>query len=242
MFCNVCCTEIPYRKCAWPRDELNCIHCGSCVRQRALYYVFQLLFPTMNDDLVVHQSSPGNTYFDNIFKGYKNYSFSQYFPGVPTGQYHNGVLCADIDNLPFPSDSIDVFYTLDVFEHLFEPVAALKEIYRVLKPGGYYLMTVPLERQYESTEKACYLDETNTLVHTPTEMSKAKGVELEYHGNPIDQTGSVVTYYYGYDLVETIKNNTPFEVQVFFHNGDLLPFGIEGIFKDVFVCKKNLVP
>jgi hypothetical protein len=69
--------------------------------------------------------------------------------------------------------------------------------------------------------------------------SLSLGFQLVYHGNPIDQTVSVVTYYYGYDLVETIQNNTPFEVQVFFHNGDLLPFGIEGIYKDVFVCKKK---
>lgn len=120
---------------------------------------------------------------------------------MPTGQYHNGILCADLTDLPFDD------YTLDVFEHLFDPALAIKEIFRVLKTGGVYFMTVPLERQHEATEKAC---NDNTLVHIPTTMSMIKGVELEYHGNPVDDKGAVVTYYYGYDLVDFIRKHCTF--------------------------------
>jgi ubiquinone/menaquinone biosynthesis C-methylase UbiE len=48
-------------------------------------------------------------------------------------------------NLPFSSDYFDVVTLLAVFEHI-EPsklVEIHKEIYRILKPGGIYVMTTP---------------------------------------------------------------------------------------------------
>ena len=41
-----------------------------------------------------------------------------------------------IYNLPFPDDSFDAAFAHAVLNHLGEPLQALKEMYRVLKPGG----------------------------------------------------------------------------------------------------------
>ncbi len=46
-------------------------------------------------------------------------------------------------NLPFGDDEFDLVSALDVIEHNEEDVAMLREIYRVLKPGGLVLITVP---------------------------------------------------------------------------------------------------
>ena len=43
---------------------------------------------------------------------------------------------ADIRDLPFPDDSFDVVFTSAVLEHLGDPERALREIHRVVKPGG----------------------------------------------------------------------------------------------------------
>ena len=43
----------------------------------------------------------------------------------------------------FPSDSFDVVTILDVIEHLTDPVAELKEAYRVAKPGGLLVASTP---------------------------------------------------------------------------------------------------
>lgn len=43
---------------------------------------------------------------------------------------------ADIHELPFPDSSFDAVFTSAVLEHLENPVDALKEIRRVLRPGG----------------------------------------------------------------------------------------------------------
>jgi SAM-dependent methyltransferase len=49
-------------------------------------------------------------------------------------------------NLPFPDLSFDLVTALDVVEHLDDDVSALREMGRVLRPGGHLLVTVPAHR------------------------------------------------------------------------------------------------
>ena len=44
---------------------------------------------------------------------------------------------------PFPKEAFDSVLTNQVFEHVFNPADFINEIHRVLKPGGYMLLTVP---------------------------------------------------------------------------------------------------
>jgi SAM-dependent methyltransferase len=46
-------------------------------------------------------------------------------------------------SLPFEDGSFDLVTALDVIEHLDDDVAALREMRRVLRPGGHLLVTVP---------------------------------------------------------------------------------------------------
>jgi len=45
--------------------------------------------------------------------------------------------------LPFPNEAFDVVMSFDVFEHIPDSDGHLREVYRVLKPGGYYLLQTP---------------------------------------------------------------------------------------------------
>jgi SAM-dependent methyltransferase len=53
------------------------------------------------------------------------------------------VIQADARSLPFPECSFDLVVCLDVLEHIVEDHLAAKEIFRVLKPGGKFLVSVP---------------------------------------------------------------------------------------------------
>jgi SAM-dependent methyltransferase len=53
------------------------------------------------------------------------------------------VVLGDAQTLPFSSGSFDVVLATDVIEHLDDDLSALKEIDRVLAPGGRALITVP---------------------------------------------------------------------------------------------------
>jgi len=47
------------------------------------------------------------------------------------------------DRLPFDSDTFDLVTALDVIEHIDDDLGVLREVKRVLKPGGRLLVTVP---------------------------------------------------------------------------------------------------
>lgn len=50
------------------------------------------------------------------------------------------------DRFPFKDESFDVATCLEVLEHLEDPRNALDEIFRVLKPNGYLLISTPNSR------------------------------------------------------------------------------------------------
>jgi SAM-dependent methyltransferase len=53
------------------------------------------------------------------------------------------VIAGSVLDMPFDSDSFDLSVCLDVIEHLDDDVGALRELRRVLAPGGSLLVTVP---------------------------------------------------------------------------------------------------
>ena len=46
-------------------------------------------------------------------------------------------------DFPFDNDSFDMVFAGEIIEHLFSTDHFLDEIYRVLKPGGYFIITTP---------------------------------------------------------------------------------------------------
>ena len=47
------------------------------------------------------------------------------------------------EHIPLPDESIDIITALEVLEHLLNPDHMIKEAYRVLKKGGYFLVSTP---------------------------------------------------------------------------------------------------
>jgi SAM-dependent methyltransferase len=53
------------------------------------------------------------------------------------------VIAGSVLEMPFEADSFDLAVSLDVIEHLEDDLAALRELRRVVAPGGSLLVTVP---------------------------------------------------------------------------------------------------
>jgi ubiquinone/menaquinone biosynthesis C-methylase UbiE len=76
-------------------------------------------------------------------------------PGLHSAKknYPNAVfIAACLTQLPFRDNLFDFIYSIDVVEHLEQPLLALQEYHRICRPGGYILVQTPnypLKRIYD---------------------------------------------------------------------------------------------
>lgn len=127
----------------------------------------------------------------NILKKHPKYIFSEYFPdpNLKPGQLVGGIRFENLQSLSFKDNSLDLIISLDVFEHIEKPYMAFKEIYRVLKPNGIHIFTVPLDL---TNTKHLFDDYGNPLY------------SLIYHEDPLRSEGALVYTQFGIDIVDIL--------------------------------------
>ncbi|MCJ8280913.1 MAG: class I SAM-dependent methyltransferase [Rivularia sp. ALOHA_DT_140] len=165
-----------------------------------------------------------NDAFSQVFQSSKSYYCSSYMPNVEIGaEISERVFCQDLEQLTFTSEKFDVVITEDVFEHIRDYEKAFREVYRVLKTGGYHIFTIP-----------CFFDKP-TLFRVDT--SGKEDIHLlppEYHGDRI--RGKILAYRtFGIDIFECLEN-IGFETTVDFSNYLDRRYGIFDSY--AFCCKK----
>jgi DNA-directed RNA polymerase subunit RPC12/RpoP len=170
----------------WHRDTYECMRCGSIPRQRALMQVLEEVAPQWRE-LRIHESSPDGASSRRLARECRGYDASQYWPDVAPGATRDGVRCEDVTRLTFDDESLDLFITQDVFEHVLHPERGFAEIARVLRPGGLHVFTVPWYRWKPTL--------------TRTRAGADGGLEHleppDYHANPVDPAGSLVITEWG---------------------------------------------
>jgi SAM-dependent methyltransferase len=136
--------------------------------------------------------------------------------------------CENLEHLSFDDESVDLHLTQDVFEHLFDPATAFREIARTLRPGGAHVFTTPLVRKNEPTEFCASLAPDGTVIHL-TEP-------VEYHANPLSSEGSLVTVNWGYDITNFIFETSGLFTEIVFL--DILEHGIRAEYIEVLITRK----
>lgn len=97
------------------------------------------------------------------------------------------------DNIPLPDESQDFIVSSHVLEHFPNPIKALKEWYRLVKPGGIIYMIVPhKERTFDSVQPRTTLEHLVQDYHND---------ETRYHENPQGHDHCWITE----DILEVIK-------------------------------------
>jgi SAM-dependent methyltransferase len=72
--------------------------------------------------------------------GIEAYGLERHFPGAPLSP---NIFYQDLSDCKFPNDHFQVIILWHVLEHLPDPVAALREIDRILRPCGWLSVAVP---------------------------------------------------------------------------------------------------
>ena len=231
-YCPVCGAETMFRiDGEWLREQYLCTQCLSTPRQRALLHVLNQCRPDWRS-AAIHESSPGSPSSDKLYREGRRYTFSHYYPGIPSGEMGpEGARCENLETMSFPDASFEIFITQDVLEHIFDPAAAFREIARVLIPGGFHIFTVPRYRA---------LKESRCRARRLADGSVEYLEEAVYHGNPVDAKGALVTWDYGMDLAERIFLAGGLFTESFLIRDRSL--GLDGELLEVFVSRKAGAP
>lgn len=80
----------------------------------------------------------------------------------------------DVCNLPLADDSADLVLSSSVMEHVYDPEAAVQEMYRIVKPGGQVYAEIPFMRAYHMEP----IDYQRYTISGIEELFKRHGFEL----------------------------------------------------------------
>jgi len=228
-FCCCCDRDVLFKtENVWYRDYYKCSNCGSIPRHRAIMHIIETLYPDW-EGAYIHESSPSEGGASAKIKRLcNNYIASQFYMGKKPGEYEGLFRNEDLSNQSFDNEIFDMVVTQDVLEHVFNAEKVFCEIARTLKPEGFHIFTVPLVNKEKPTEKTAEINKDGTLTYfTPP----------EYHGNPIDCNGSLVTYKWGYDIVDIIQKSCNMVSEIY--TLDDIGLGIRAEYIDVIVSRKQ---
>lgn len=189
------------------RDQLICERCRLNNRQRGVIFTAKRLGlnPADMKVYVYEQTTP---FYKTLLKINPRLSGSEYLgPDVPKGAIVNGVRHEDAMELTYPSDSFDLLISNDVFEHVPDLQASLREARRVLKPGGVLIFSIPFDLSKEESRVRAVL-RNGALEHLE---------EPEYHGNPLSEKGSLVFTDCGWDVIDRCREAGFTDASMFYY-------------------------
>jgi SAM-dependent methyltransferase len=169
------------------REGTMCGNCSATSRHKAIAYIVgQVLkcgstsvfqWPSNKSVKILESSARGS--YPVMFAEKFDYYAVEYDPArIAEGKHPREY--ADFQKLHYADATFDLVVASDVFEHVRKDENGYREIYRVLKPGGSFIITVPYDH-----------DRPTTTVRVDTSGEKdVHLLEPEYHGGG----GHTLTY------------------------------------------------
>jgi SAM-dependent methyltransferase len=139
-----------------PRQNALCPHCLSLERHRLIWVYLKERTGFFQRKLRVLHIAPEPCFIKAFEK--------QHGDGYITADIESPLakVKMDIHQMPFPDNQFDVVLCNHVLEHVTNDVLAMREINRVLKPGGFAILQVPF---FSPVPEITFEDNTITSAH-----------------------------------------------------------------------------
>ncbi len=216
-FCNVCgkfsLTRIRKREITHPESQLResiiCTKCGASNRNRQIALVIcqspnsRVRYSSLSEfarheNVSVYNTEAERPIHRTLERMGSNYVCSEYVGDLyQSGIIVDGIVHQDLRGTSFSDESFDLVISSDVLEHVPDPWKAFHEIYRILKPGGRHVFTIPFYQDQASGERRAYLNDRGEQVHEK---------EPIYHIDPLRPEGALVYTIFSIDLLAKLED------------------------------------
>ncbi|MBX2974438.1 MAG: methyltransferase domain-containing protein [Flavobacteriales bacterium] len=134
-----------------PRPHVLCPFCGSRERAR-MAWLFLKERKVLRAGLRVLHVAPERCLREKltVLPGVKYTAGDKFTPGY---DYPSGTIDLDITAMPFADGSFDLILCSHVLEHVPDDHTAMKELHRVLAPGGMAILMVPIAMDRAVTDE-----------------------------------------------------------------------------------------
>ncbi len=124
-----------------------CPKCLSLERHRLLWLFFKDKTDLFTAEKKLLHIAPEQPFLER-FKRMKNLDYT-------TGDLVSPIadVKMDILDIPFDENTFDVVICNHVLEHVESDIKAMKEVLRILKPGGWAILQVPINYSYQETHE-----------------------------------------------------------------------------------------
>lgn len=186
--------------CGWPLIPLpfpakeRCLACFSTPIHRAVGLTVQRLGLSPLSSL--YELSSRGALVRYLKRHFPNLYLSELYDDVPPGESRQGIPCQDVQALRLSDELFDLVTSTEVFEHVPDDNLGFSEVCRVLRPGGYFVFTVPLG-DFDTTIERAVLSSEGVISHL---------TDPEFHSDRIRGGRRVLAFRtYGRDIVHRLK-------------------------------------
>eukprot|EP00889_Picochlorum_renovo_P008948 jgi/Picre1/35978/NNA_003435.t1 len=191
------------------RETGRCEHCGASNRFRQISLVVNGLVAVgsaqpvtclnctlqndgANSNLAIYNTQCSGT-LHNILRKLPKYQCTEYYgPQSKYGDFVDGIKNEDLQKLTFSGNNFDIVLSSEVFEHIPDPYEAHREVFRVLKPGGCHVFTVPFIPDNFYDKNIASLNHEGEIIWTSEPM---------FHLDPIRKDGVPVFNIFGIEML-----------------------------------------
>ena len=236
--CNICGIVLDYTLDKLPskeeslgfRETLDCPKCGSISRDRGIMWALssvlesgKLIYELKEKKTLKILEIFGLRYYPKLLDKKFDYINPKHSKFLPKLKFFPKKF-ADLQRLFYRDHYFDFVITSDIFEHVRLDDKAFLEVFRVLKDGGYFLMTIPFDYSAEKTIEKIQVIQNNDVFLT----------KPEYHNQGVEDGGDSLSYRtYGKSLFEKL---TKIGFNVEYLNVQIPRYAISQM--DLFLCRK----
>ncbi|MBS1580932.1 MAG: class I SAM-dependent methyltransferase [Bacteroidetes bacterium] len=211
---------MPFGIAARRDAHAQCPNCATLPRHRLMWMFLMERTQLLKKPMRVLHIAPEKFFFETFSK----HPLVRYVAGdkfAPGYHYAKGTIDLDVTQLDFPEASFDALICSHVLEHVPDDALGMRELFRVLAPGGFAIIQVPLNKRLSVTDE-------DVTITNPQERERRFGQHDHFR-------------IYGLDLKERLRS-AGFMVEVVPYTGQFsyaerFRFGLPTD-EDIYYCSK----